>query len=63
MWPEMVGKSSDKGFSIALGLTNDCNLACAHCYRATGRIDRLSLDDIRRILRKCPELFPKVVDR
>jgi hypothetical protein len=32
---EMVGKSSDKGFSIALGLTNERNLACAHSYRDT----------------------------
>src|SRR5215472_9402462 len=38
-----------RGFSIGLGLTNDCNLACAHCYRDTDRIDRLTLDDVRRI--------------
>jgi len=37
------------GFSIGLGLTNDCNLSCAHCYRDTDRIDRLTLDDVRRI--------------
>jgi MoaA/NifB/PqqE/SkfB family radical SAM enzyme len=37
------------GFSVGLGLTNDCNLACAHCYRDTDRIDRLTLDDVRRI--------------
>jgi radical SAM protein with 4Fe4S-binding SPASM domain len=37
------------GFAVGLGLTNDCNLACAHCYRETERVDRLSLADVRRI--------------
>jgi radical SAM protein with 4Fe4S-binding SPASM domain len=50
----MMEKSSSSGFSIGLGLTNDCNLACAHCYRDTGRIDRLSLDDIRRVCESVP---------
>jgi radical SAM protein with 4Fe4S-binding SPASM domain len=43
------GDPSGSGFSIGLGLTNDCNLACAHCYRDTDRIDQLTLDDVRRI--------------
>jgi radical SAM protein with 4Fe4S-binding SPASM domain len=47
-------KSVGTGFSIGLGLTNDCNLACAHCYRDTGRIDRLSLDDVRRVCESVP---------
>jgi radical SAM protein with 4Fe4S-binding SPASM domain len=42
------------GFSIGLGLTNDCNLACAHCYRDIDRIDRLTLDDVRRICDSVP---------
>jgi radical SAM protein with 4Fe4S-binding SPASM domain len=42
------------GFSIGLGLTNECNLSCAHCYRDTGRIDRLSLDDVRRVCENVP---------
>jgi radical SAM protein with 4Fe4S-binding SPASM domain len=46
--------SSGKGFSVGLGLTNECNLACAHCYRDTGRIDRLSLDDVRRVFENVP---------
>jgi radical SAM protein with 4Fe4S-binding SPASM domain len=50
----MVEKSSGKGFSIGLGLTNECNLACAHCYRDTGRTDRLSLEDVRRICENVP---------
>ncbi len=51
---EMMGKSSGNGFSVGLGLTNECNLACAHCYRDTGRIDRLSLDDVRRVCENVP---------
>ncbi len=49
----MVEKSGN-GFSIGLGLTNECNLACAHCYRDTGRTDRLSLDDVRRVCESVP---------
>ena len=47
-------KSTGDGFSVGLGLTNDCNLACAHCYRDTDRIDHLSLDDVRRICESVP---------
>jgi radical SAM protein with 4Fe4S-binding SPASM domain len=49
-----VEKSASNGFSVGLGLTNECNLACAHCYRDTGRIDRLSLDDVRRVCESLP---------
>jgi len=35
--------------SVGIGLTNDCNLDCAHCYRPQGRIYQLSLDDVRAI--------------
>ena len=35
--------------SIGIGITNDCNLSCAHCYRPQDRIYQLSLDDIRTI--------------
>jgi radical SAM protein with 4Fe4S-binding SPASM domain len=51
---EIVEQSSANGFSIGLGLTNECNLACAHCYRDTGRIDRLSLDEVRRVCESVP---------
>ena len=50
----MMGKSSGNAFSVGLGLTNECDLACAHCYRDTGRIDRLSLDDVRRVCENVP---------
>jgi radical SAM protein with 4Fe4S-binding SPASM domain len=29
-------------FSVGVGLTNACDLACAHCYRDTERIDQLT---------------------
>jgi radical SAM protein with 4Fe4S-binding SPASM domain len=48
------GSPDSGGFSVGLGLTNDCNLACAHCYRDTDRIDRLTLDDVRRICESVP---------
>ena len=47
-------QSAVNGFSIGLGLTNDCNLTCAHCYRDTGRVDRLSLADVRRVCESVP---------
>jgi radical SAM protein with 4Fe4S-binding SPASM domain len=47
-------QSAVNGFAIGLGLTNDCNLACAHCYRDTGRVDRLSLADVRRVCESVP---------
>lgn len=35
--------------SIGIGITNDCNLNCAHCYRPQDRVYHLSLDEIRAI--------------
>jgi radical SAM protein with 4Fe4S-binding SPASM domain len=35
--------------SVGVGLTNACDLACAHCYRDVDRIDQLSLDDVTAI--------------
>src|SRR5262245_43110325 len=32
--------------SLGVGLTNACDLACAHCYRDTGLIDQLSLEQV-----------------
>ena len=31
-------------FSVGVGLTNACDLACAHCYRDTERVDDTSFD-------------------
>lgn len=35
--------------SIGIGITNDCNLGCAHCYRPQGDLYQLELDEIRAI--------------
>ncbi len=29
-------------FSVGVGLTNACDLACAHCYRDVDRVDQLT---------------------
>ena len=42
------------GYSIGIGLTNDCNLDCAHCYRPTDRIYHLSLAQIQAICESLP---------
>lgn len=42
------------GFSVGIGLTNNCNLACDHCYRDTDRIDNISLNQIRQICDSIP---------
>ena len=42
------------GYSVGIGLTNDCNLSCAHCYRDTGQISWLSLQQVKRICETIP---------
>lgn len=41
-------------FSIGLGLTNECNLACSFCYRDPTRVDRLTLDQVRAVMEHLP---------
>src|SRR5881409_2480617 len=36
-------------FSVGIGLTNECNLRCAHCYRADMVVERLTRADVRRV--------------
>ena len=42
------------GYSVGIGLTNDCNLDCAHCYRDTDRLWSLSLAQVKRICESIP---------
>jgi MoaA/NifB/PqqE/SkfB family radical SAM enzyme len=42
------------GYSVGIGLTNDCNLNCAHCYRPTGQVYALSLDQVATICQSLP---------
>lgn len=37
------------GLSVGIGLTNACNLNCAHCYRNSDHIHQLSLDDLKTV--------------
>lgn len=37
------------GYSVGIGLTNDCNLNCAHCYRDTQVINHISLDQVKKL--------------
>jgi len=41
-------------FSVGIGLTNECDLRCPHCYRPDMVIDRLTLEDVRRICESIP---------
>jgi MoaA/NifB/PqqE/SkfB family radical SAM enzyme len=44
----------EMGFSIGIGLTNDCNLMCAHCYRDTEHVSSLNFTDVERICQSIP---------
>ena len=37
------------GYSVGIGLTNDCNLNCAHCYRDTTSISYISLAQVQQL--------------
>ncbi|HTP68711.1 MAG TPA: radical SAM protein [Dongiaceae bacterium] len=43
-----------EGISLGLGLTNECNLSCAFCYRDPTRADRLSLDQVKSVMECLP---------
>lgn len=49
-----VAAAPDTGISLGLGLTNECNLACAFCYRDPTRTDRLSLDQVKSVMECLP---------
>jgi radical SAM protein with 4Fe4S-binding SPASM domain len=40
--------------ALGLGLTNECNLACAFCYRDPARTDRLSVDQVKAVMECLP---------
>jgi radical SAM protein with 4Fe4S-binding SPASM domain len=47
-------KASAAPIALGLGLTNECNLACAFCYRDPTRADRLSLDQVKSVMERLP---------
>src|SRR5215469_5962761 len=44
----------DTGISLGLGLTNECNLKCAFCYRDPTRTDRLSFEQVKSVMECLP---------
>lgn len=46
--------NSSAGIALGLGLTNECNLACAFCYRDPTRADRLSLEQVKAVMERLP---------
>ena len=46
--------SATDGIALGLGLTNECNLSCAFCYRDPARTDRLSLEQVRSVMEHLP---------
>ncbi len=42
------------GFSVGIGLTNDCNLSCAHCYRDASPVDCLTLAQVQQVCASLP---------
>ena len=47
-------RASDTGVSLGLGLTNECNLSCAFCYRDPTRADRLTLEQVKSVMERLP---------
>src|SRR4029453_19274915 len=47
-------EGAERRFALGLGLTNECNLACAFCYRDPSRVDRLDLEQVRAVLDRLP---------
>lgn len=52
--PASRAMASGDGISLGLGLTNECNLTCAFCYRDPTRADRLSLDQVKNVMERLP---------
>jgi radical SAM protein with 4Fe4S-binding SPASM domain len=45
---------TERRFALGLGLTNECNLACSFCYRDPTRLDRLSREQVRAVMKSLP---------
>jgi radical SAM protein with 4Fe4S-binding SPASM domain len=53
-FPTTGAEARDTGIALGLGLTNECNLSCAFCYRDPTRTDRLSLDQVKSVMERLP---------
>lgn len=47
-------READHPVSLGIGLTNACNLNCAHCYRDQDHISNLTLTDVQRVCESLP---------
>ena len=52
--PVSVLANQSDGISLGLGLTNECNLSCAFCYRDPTRTDRLTLQQVKSVMERLP---------
>ncbi len=52
--PIPAGAAASRRFSLGLGLTNECNLSCAFCYRDPLRADRLDPEQVLAVLDRLP---------
>jgi len=52
--PTLTRPMVSGGFSIGLGLTNECNLSCSFCYRDPTRVDRLDLAQVKAAMASLP---------
>src|SRR5439155_1260819 len=48
------GDASAMAFSVGIGLTNECNLRCPHCYRPDMVVQRLTLRDVQQVCESLP---------
>lgn len=42
------------GFSVGIGLTNECNLECPHCYRPDRVVEQLTLRHVQQVCESIP---------
>ncbi|HEY2933430.1 MAG TPA: radical SAM protein [Acidobacteriota bacterium] len=52
--PAFSSAQPHAGLALGIGLTNECNLSCAFCYRDPARTDRLTLEQIKSVLENLP---------
>jgi radical SAM protein with 4Fe4S-binding SPASM domain len=52
--PRRAPPGAPARFALGLGLTNECNLSCAFCYRDPERRDRLDAEQVGAVLDRLP---------
>ena len=52
--PVSSAMSTPDAIALGLGLTNECNLSCAFCYRDPARADRLTLEQVKSVMERLP---------